>query len=609
MPYKVFKQGSKFNVSKVDEAGKPVGKVLGSHPDRASANKQLAALYASEKGAAKKESTITASTTETTTGTSTAMIENLEVKAMPMMAEMKDDYGEMDEGSMQMQMPMPMPTMATSFADLMAQRDADEMAQVVGGLTDDFATLACNISCDPTITDKAAALAKLAQEFQDLVQTYAKHEDTEETEGEEIEDHFAEDEDKELAAVQQIIGDNQPSRDKATITNQGALPDSAFLYIEPGGKKVDGKTMPGKLRHLPVPDAAHIRNAISRLSQPATGKGAESWLTESLRKTLLAKARKMLESANKKEIDDTQLYIWKEDGQYRWLSAYSNNRIDDESEIISSQSHKEFDQALHNKEWEMPELYLWHIPYSVGQADYHAYDESAGFPVAAGHFHPGMDWAAEGILKEGWNGASHGMPEQWIKRDSTNDKVIIRHRTKEITFLPLWAAANKLAFSIISKEQNMDEVKGLPAHKRPEFVAAFGEERVKQIEAALAEKSKEADEAGVAKKEEAQPTLTKEDFMKGLDTVLDKVKEALDAFDTRLKTMEAAQVKEQDQFDVMALLKAKSIIGKEAARVDGRSMLAKDAPEEAPAQAAGVHPVGLINNLLAANEAYYRGGR
>lgn len=601
MPYKTFPEGGKVAVYKVDEKGQKVGKRLGLHPDKSAANKQLAALYASEKGAAKKEVEVIEAVEEK------AMSDEMPMSKMPM----KDDYGEMENEPMQMPMPMMQP-MATSFADLMAQRDADEMAQVVGGLTDDFATLACNISCDPTITDKAAALAKLAQEFQDLVQEYAKHEDTEETVGGELEEHLYDaDEDKELAAIQQIIGDNQPNKDKATITNQGALADSDFLYIEPGGKKVDGKTTPGKLRHLPVPDAAHIRNAISRLSQPATGKGAESWLTESLRKTLLAKARKMLESANKKELDDSQLYIWKEDGQYRWLSAYSNNRLDDESEIISSQSHKEFDQALHNKEWEMPELYLWHIPYSVGQADYHAYDESAGFPVAAGHFYKGMDWAAEGILKEGWDGASHGMPEQWIKRDATNDKVIIRHRTKEITFLPLWAAANKLAFSIISKEQNMDEVKGLPAHKRPEFVKAFGEERVKQIEAALAEKSKEADEAGVAKKEETPtPVQPQGVTQKEMAEVLVQLKEMLGGLDARLKALETDKVKEEDQFDLMAILRGKSVIGKEAARVDGRSMLAKDAPEEAPAQTAGAHPVGLINNLLAANEAWAnRGGR
>ena len=45
------------------------------------------------------------------------------------------------------------------------------------------------------------------------------------------------------------------------------LPDSDFAYIESGGKKVDGKTVPRSLRHLPIHDAAHVRNALARLSQ------------------------------------------------------------------------------------------------------------------------------------------------------------------------------------------------------------------------------------------------------------------------------------------------------------------------------------------------------
>ena len=311
-----------------------------------------------------------------------------------------------------------------------------------------------------------------------------------------------------------------------------------------------------------------------------------------------------------------ELFIWKEGETYRWLPAYSNNRQDDEAEIISSASHKEFDEALHKKEWPMPEVYLWHIPYSVGKTDYHAYDESTGFPVAAGHFYAGMEWAAEGILKENWAGNSHGMPDRWVEYDPNNPKVIIRHRTKEITFLPLRAAANKLAFSIINKEKSMEEVqKGLPAHKRDEFIKAFGEERVKQMEAALAEKSKEADEAGIQKKEvDTTPevkSLTKEDLITGLEYVLTQVKEAVDVIGSRLDALEKTQVKEADQFDIIAQLKAKSIIGNPAAKVHGNSALAKDAPIEAESEAEkGPTPVGLLNNLFKANEAYYnQGGR
>jgi len=83
------------------------------------------------------------------------------------------------------------------------------------------------------------------------------------------------------------------------------LPDSAFLYIEDGGKKdEEGKTVPRSLRHLPYKDdegnidLPHLRNAIVRLSQENTGEG---WLTPELRKRLLEKARRILKQINKEE--------------------------------------------------------------------------------------------------------------------------------------------------------------------------------------------------------------------------------------------------------------------------------------------------------------------
>lgn len=45
------------------------------------------------------------------------------------------------------------------------------------------------------------------------------------------------------------------------------LPDSAFAYIQPGGSKdSSGKTTPRSLRHFPIHDAAHVRDALARCS-------------------------------------------------------------------------------------------------------------------------------------------------------------------------------------------------------------------------------------------------------------------------------------------------------------------------------------------------------
>lgn len=50
------------------------------------------------------------------------------------------------------------------------------------------------------------------------------------------------------------------------------LPDSDFAYIEPGGEKDDeGKTTPRRLRHYPVHDEAHARNAYARASTAIAG--------------------------------------------------------------------------------------------------------------------------------------------------------------------------------------------------------------------------------------------------------------------------------------------------------------------------------------------------
>lgn len=64
---------------------------------------------------------------------------------------------------------------------------------------------------------------------------------------------------------------------KAEVSTKGQndLPDSAFAYIEPGGKKdADGKTTPRSLRHFPIMDAAHVRNALSRAPQSPFGDKA-----------------------------------------------------------------------------------------------------------------------------------------------------------------------------------------------------------------------------------------------------------------------------------------------------------------------------------------------
>ena len=69
-----------------------------------------------------------------------------------------------------------------------------------------------------------------------------------------------------IAAVQKAAASTASMNDR---------PDSDFAYIEPGGTKDDaGKTTPRSLRHFPIYDEAHARNALSRAPQSPFGDKA-----------------------------------------------------------------------------------------------------------------------------------------------------------------------------------------------------------------------------------------------------------------------------------------------------------------------------------------------
>ena len=81
-----------------------------------------------------------------------------------------------------------------------------------------------------------------------------------------------------LSTLQKALAagdDGEIAKAEMTGAAQNDLPDSAFAYIEPGGKKDDeGKTTPRSLRHFPVHDEAHARNALARAPQSPFGPKA-----------------------------------------------------------------------------------------------------------------------------------------------------------------------------------------------------------------------------------------------------------------------------------------------------------------------------------------------
>lgn len=64
-------------------------------------------------------------------------------------------------------------------------------------------------------------------------------------------------------------------REQMSTADINDLPDSDFAYIEPGGEKdAAGKTTPRSLRHFPIHDADHVRNALARAPQSPFGDKA-----------------------------------------------------------------------------------------------------------------------------------------------------------------------------------------------------------------------------------------------------------------------------------------------------------------------------------------------
>lgn len=149
---------------------------------------------------------------------------------------------------------------------------------------------------------------------------------------------------------------------KAVMSTASAnnLPDSAFLYISPGGSKDgEGKTVPRSLRHFPYRNASggidlpHLRNAIARIPQasiPAEKKAS-----------LQAHARKLLEDANKsKELTPGFLVFKQDDGSYRWIAISSNAYRDREKEIVAYKALNE-DCDYADATGEYGPLRWWHL--------------------------------------------------------------------------------------------------------------------------------------------------------------------------------------------------------------------------------------------------------
>jgi hypothetical protein len=428
----------------------------------------------------------------------------------------------------------------------------------------------------------------------------------------------------------------------------------ALFTREKPGKTVDGEKYPAsdflvadgspsewhlQVKRHGTPDHGLMGAAKAALTSPGGHRGNKY---EGPNKTEAIARLKRLYAAEGMpwgdEKKENAFMVWKEaSGAHRWLAVYSSKFRDDDHppEILAEAAHKEFVAACDRGEWPLPELWLWHVKgTSSGRADFVAYDDS-GFALAGGRFDPTTEAVAERLATyEGDLLTSHGMPVKEIERSADDPTVITRYRTREISPLPAWAAANKNTGFYLLKE--VDDM-ALPEEKRRFLADILGEEKAAQVEAQLDAKGKALADEGVEFKEappaeEAAPVAEPEpepapveaapapDYptrgevaaavADSLKPTLGQLSDLAAAVEGLGKELKEARATDDERFKAMAqatpaaslFAQIQSAIGSPDARIDGREALAKAGPKGGDTDAGeGPALVPLINAFMDAS--------
>lgn len=414
---------------------------------------------------------------------------------------------------------------ATSFADLEAAREAREKVGKIVDLSYDLETIVRNILADEEIDDKPAAIKAAADEFGGRVSGV-----------------------KAKSFLDELVGYLKAKLTRASIND---LPDSDFAYIEPGGKKdEDGKTVPRSLRHYPVHDAAHARNALARAAQAIKRGGESAGIARKALPKIRAACKKFGIEISEKEYagllnaPGEALFITKDaKDNWRWVGIWSNNFKDRDGDLLTGAAHKEFIEYLDAHPEKAPFFAPWHTLQAKRKARADFWDYTNNFMVLSGIL---TDEEAAALVraKEKYIlGMSHGFFA--LSHEANDRHAITKYRSFEVGELPIEFASNTYtALDVLMKEVTM----AFKPEKRQYLIDLLGEETVVQIEAstktasealaALGVESKEADE----KPEEVEVKLEvkAEDLAAQIIKVinLDGLNAMLEGIEARLKTME-----------------------------------------------------------------------
>ena len=326
----------------------------------------------------------------------------------------------------------------------------------------------------------------------------------------------------------------------------------------------------------------------------------------------------------KKKVHDNGLMIWKDGDRYRWVSIYTNKFRDEDvpPEILAEAAHEQFVKEVEAGIHPPPELWHWHTPGTrYGVADLLHFDKDTGFMVASGWIDTGHEKEAEAIMALDDIKTSHGMPEEFIKRDNKDKTIITNYVSREISDLPARYAANQLTGFSILKEV---EEKMLPEEKKEYFrKVGMSDEAIAALEVDMGAKAKEAEGLEFKEADEVvEPTetpvveepgvetepayATREEVAEAIVETVKPIADAVTAIATSIGELEKSdetKIAEQAQ-DIPAasigaiIAKNFSVIGTDKAKVDGRTKESKDGPEETEPTKA-ITGIGFVDEMLA----------
>ena len=375
----------------------------------------------------------------------------------------------------------------TSFDELDEAREAAEEVTKVHEVLNDTQMLVSNVLFESEPDEVSGKLSSIADELRGRIANPPDRKETDKG----ILGNFKE----------KVLGGLEKAKlSRATINN---LPDSSFAYIEAGGKKdKDGNTAPRSLRHFPIQDAAHVRNALSRAVQ-GIKKGGKS--ADNARRALpkIRSAAKKLgvgSEANKKA---SGFQVFKDKDGFRWFGWVSNKFRDRDwpaepelgGQIITEEAHKEFvawvDQDPKKR---MPQLWPWHTLGGAHKERADWIDYTDGFLVMSGSLTEKEAELLTGLGEEYDLAMSHGL----VRSDDHYDKergLIQRYRTFEASYLPREYAANEWT-DIITIAKEVAEM-GFTSEKRAFLENVLGEEKVMELETDTEGRAKDLDDLGV----------------------------------------------------------------------------------------------------------------